>query len=42
MKIGIDIGGSHVAIGLVDNNGSILQKEEFFIKDKTNLKARSC
>ena len=38
MKIGIDIGGSHVAIGLVDNNGSIIQKEEFFIKDKTNLK----
>lgn len=38
MKIGIDIGGSHVAVGLVNNNGSILQKEEFFIKDKTNLK----
>lgn len=38
MKIGIDIGGSHVAIGLVDNNGSIIQKEEFFIKDKINLK----
>jgi len=38
MKIGIDIGGSHVAIGLVDNNGSIVQKEEFFIKDKSNLK----
>ena len=38
MKIGIDIGGSHVAIGLVDNNGSIIQKEEFFIKDKSNLK----
>ena len=38
MKIGIDIGGSHVAIGLVDNNGNILQKEEFFIKDKTNIK----
>ena len=37
MKIGIDIGGSHVAVGLVNNNGSILQKEEFFIKDKTNL-----
>lgn len=38
MKIGIDIGGSHVAIGLVDNKGAIIQKEEFFIKDKTNLK----
>lgn len=40
MKIGIDIGGSHVAIGLVDNNGYILQKEEMFIKDKTNLKEK--
>lgn len=38
MKIGIDIGGSHVGIGLVDNNGSILQKEEHFFKDKTNIK----
>ena len=28
MKIGIDIGGSHIGIGLVDNNGSIILKEE--------------
>ena len=40
MKIGIDIGGSHVGIGLVDNNGSILQKEEMFIKDKTNIQEK--
>lgn len=40
MRIGIDIGGSHVAVGLVDNNGKICQKEEFFIKEKTNLKER--
>lgn len=38
MKIGIDIGGSHIGMGLVDNNGSILLKEEKFIKDKTNIK----
>lgn len=38
MKIGIDIGGSHIGIGLVDNNGSIIQKEEHFFKDKTNFK----
>lgn len=38
MKIGIDIGGSHIGIGLVDSNGSILLKEEEFIKDKTNIK----
>lgn len=37
MKIGIDIGGSHVGIGLVDNNGSIILKRERFIVDKTNI-----
>lgn len=40
MKIGIDIGGSHVGIGLVDNNGSILQKEEMFIKEKIDIKEK--
>ena len=38
MKIGIDIGGSHIGIGLVDNNGSIILKEEKFFKGKTNIK----
>lgn len=38
MKIGIDIGGSHIGIGLVDNNGSIILKKEKFIKDKTKIK----
>lgn len=37
MKIGIDIGGSHIGIGLVDNNGSIVVKKEKFIKDKTDI-----
>ena len=27
MKVGIDLGGSHIAIGLVDN-GKIVQKDE--------------
>ena len=27
MRIGIDIGGSHVATGLVDKNGSLVSKE---------------
>ena len=40
MKIGIDIGGSHIGIGLVDNNGSIVLKKETFIKDKTNIESR--
>ena len=38
MKIGIDIGGSHIGIGLVNDNGSIALKIEKFIKDKTNIK----
>ena len=28
MKIGIDIGGSHVAIGLINENGKIIAKED--------------
>lgn len=28
MKIGIDIGGSHIAIGVVDNNGRIIERME--------------
>ena len=38
MKIGIDIGGSHIGIGLINDNGSIVLKIEKFIKDKTNIK----
>lgn len=37
MKIGVDLGGSHIGIGLVDNNGTILRKEEMFIKEKENI-----
>lgn len=37
MKIGIDIGGSHIGIGLINNNGTIVLKIEKFIKDKTNI-----
>ena len=28
MKIGIDIGGSHIGIGLINSNGTIIAKEE--------------
>ena len=28
MKIGIDLGGSHIAIGVVDKDGKILDKRE--------------
>ena len=40
MKLGIDLGGSHIAIGVVDNEGKILEKEEqrITIKEKENIK----
>lgn len=38
MKIGIDIGGSHIAIGLVDLDGKIILKKEkeIYLKDMIN------
>lgn len=38
-KIGVDLGGSHVAIGVVDDNGNIIEKLEknFTIEEKKNL-----
>ena len=32
MKVGIDLGGSHIAIGVVDKNGKILEKVEKKLK----------
>ena len=32
-KIGIDIGGSHIGIGLVENNGTIVLKKEIYSLD---------
>ncbi len=39
MKIGIDLGGSHIAIGVVDNDGRIVEKIEKRLtgKEKKNL-----
>ena len=37
MKIGIDLGGSHIGIGVVDENGNIICKEEKYIEDKTDI-----
>ena len=39
MKIGIDIGGSHVGIGLVDEFGNIQQKKEKY--SRKNRKRKS-
>ena len=40
MKIGIDIGGSHIAIGVVNKNGIIVEKIEkrLTITEKLNIK----
>ena len=40
MKIGIDLGGSHIAIGVVDNQGRRIEKQEkrLLKKDKENIK----
>ena len=40
MKIGIDLGGSHIAIGVVDSKGKILEKVEKRITqaEKKNIK----
>lgn len=40
MKIGIDLGGSHIAIGVIDNTGKILEKVEkrIMASEKNNIK----
>lgn len=38
MKIGIDLGGSHIAIGVVDENGRIIEKVEVRILEKDKNK----
>lgn len=35
MRVGVDIGGSHVGVGLVDSNGEIIKIHEKYIKDKS-------
>ena len=40
MKIGIDLGGSHIAVGLIESNGNVLTKKEVQIlkEDEKNIK----
>ena len=40
MKIGIDLGGSHISVGAIDENGKILSQEDIQIleEDKRNIK----
>lgn len=39
MKIGIDIGGSHIAVGLVDNEYKLIAKKDISIKELDNDKS---
>lgn len=41
MKIGIDLGGSHIAIGVVDNNGRIIEKFEKRLKEIEKKKIKN-
>ena len=41
MKIGIDLGGSHIAIGVVDKNGGIIEKFEKKLKSIEKKKIKS-
>ena len=36
MNIGIDLGGSHIAIGLVDDNSEIVEKRTYYTSEKKN------
>jgi len=38
MKVGIDIGGSHIGIGLINNSGEIITKLEQNIEKEENIK----
>lgn len=40
MKIGIDLGGSHIAIGIIDNKNFLVEKKEkrLMAKEKKNIK----
>ena len=42
MKIGIDLGGSHIGVGIVNEEGKIVTKKEKDIKiDPTNLNTKT-
>lgn len=39
MKIGVDIGGSHMAVGLIDNEKILLKEEKDFLEEeRANIK----
>lgn len=41
MKIGIDLGGSHIAIGLVDDNYEIREKRTYYLSDRKGISTKN-
>lgn len=41
MKIGIDLGGSHIGVGIVDNDGNVISKRECDIIKDENLEVQN-
>ena len=41
MRIGVDLGGSHIAVGLVNNTGNILDKieKDWTADDRKDIKS---
>ena len=39
MRVGIDIGGSHVGVGLVDSDGKVVKIEERYLRDRNTESA---
>ena len=42
MKIGIDLGGSHIAVGVVDNNNELIEKVEKDFSEEDKMDIRNC
>ena len=37
MKVGVDLGGSHIGMGIIDDNGRILEKKEIELYNIQNI-----
>lgn len=37
MKVGVDLGGSHIGMGIIDENGRILEKKEIELYNIQNM-----
>ena len=42
MKIGIDLGGSHIGVGVIDNKNFIIQRQKRYKKHNRKLYNKKC